>query len=141
MATVERTDTPQEYYPHVGNLESQAAIAAISKQMLAHTQAGLWAVATTDDERALLGQFEALLSDYADTSRAQWAALKEACLLLLGSPIASVIDHLVSALRTPAIAESAIRSAGWQLITANQTKATARAQEVMRRILKDAIQA
>ena len=137
--TKERTDTPQEYYPHVGNLESQDAIATIARQMLTHSQAGLWAVALGDEERSLLGKFEALLSGYQQATRAEWAGLKESCLLLLGSEVASVIDHLVSAMRTPAIAESAIRSAGWQLIKANQTKAEARAQDFMRSILRETI--
>lgn len=137
--TKERTLTPQESFPHVGNLESQDAIAGIARQMLTHSQAGLWAVALDDEERSLLGQFEALLSNYQGTTRAQWAEIKEACLLLLGSEVGGVIDHLVSAMRTPAIAESAIRSAGWQLIKANQTKAEARAQEFMRSILRETI--
>lgn len=141
MQLTEKTDTPQEHFPHVGSLESQDAIAVIAKQMLGHTQSGLWAVAITDDERALLGLFEAKLSDYRATSRGDWATLKESCLLLLGSPIASVVDHLISAMRTPAIAESAIRSAGWQLIQANQDKAKARSQELMRDILKATISA
>ena len=135
----ERTDTPQEYFPHVGKLESQEAIAAISRQMLAHSEAGLWAIALDDEERSLLDRFESLLSNYQETTRVQWAELKEACLLLLGSPIASVIDHLVSAMRTPAIAESAIRSAGWQLVKANQAKAEARAREFMRSVLRETI--
>lgn len=139
MHLKERTDTPQEHFAYVGHLESQAAIAAISYQMLGHTQAGLWAVALDDEERSLLGKFEALLSNYKETTRAQWAELKESCLLLLGSPIASVIDHLVSAMRTPAIAESAIRSAGWQLIQANEAKAKERAQDFMRSVLREAI--
>lgn len=63
--------------------------------------------------------FETLLSDYAGATREQWAGLKESCLLLLSSHIASAIDHLISGLRTPAIAESAIRSAGFALIAAN----------------------
>lgn len=64
MQLHERTDTPQEHFPHVGSLESQEAIAAISQHMLSHTQAGLWAVAISDEERALLGQFETQLSQY-----------------------------------------------------------------------------
>ena len=135
MQTTDRTHTPQEFLAHVGQLEDQAAIVAIAKEMLSHSQWGLWAVAIDDDERSLLGQFEALLSDYQKTTRAQWATLKEACLLLLGSHVASTIDHLVSAMRTPAIAESAIRSAGFALIAANEAKAKKSSQAFMRSIL------
>lgn len=136
---MERTNTPQEAFAHVGNLESQEAIALISKQMLSHSQTGLWAVALNDDERELLGKFEAKLADYENVSRSEWAELKESCLLLLGSPVASVIDHLISALRTPAIAESAIRSAGWQLMQAAQEKAKLQSQQFMRDVLRAVI--
>ena len=44
-------------------------------------------------------------------------------------------DHLVSGLRTPAIAESAIRSAGIALIEANGAKAKQSSQEFMRSLL------
>lgn len=136
----DRTQTPQEAFAHVGNLESKEAIAGISREMMQHTQSGLWAVAMTGEERALLGRFEKRLANYEQTTRAEWAALKEDCLLLIGSPVASVVDHLVSAMRTPAIAESAIRSAGWQLIQANEAKAKANATGFMREILRSVIQ-
>ncbi|MEM8642678.1 MAG: hypothetical protein AAGG51_28250 [Cyanobacteria bacterium P01_G01_bin.54] len=135
----EKTHTPQEYFAYVGALESQGAIAVLSQQMLNHEPHGLWAVALDDAERALLGTFEAKLNQYQTVSRAEWAALKEDCLLLLGSPVASTVDHLVSAFRTPAIAESAIRSAGLQLIQANELKAKQGAQAFMRGVLQGAI--
>lgn len=141
MQTNDRTYTPQEFFAHVGRLEDQAAIALISKEMLGHSQWGLWAVALDDDDRSLLGQFEALLSNYQETTRAQWATLKESCLLLLGSHVASSIDHLISAMRTPAIAESAIRSAGFALISANEAKAKKSSQAFMRSILGRAVEA
>lgn len=134
-----RTHTPQEYFAHVGNLESQDAIASVAKQMLHHSASGLWAVAITDDERELLGHFERLLSAYQTTSRGQWAGLKESCLLLLGSQVASVVDHLTSAMRTPAIAESAIRSAGLALIAANEEKARTTSRRFMRVLLSHVI--
>ena len=62
-----------------------------------------------------------------------WRKTKDTnCLLLLGSHIASAIDHLISGLRTPAIAESAIRSAGLALIAANEAKAKQSSQGFMR---------
>lgn len=140
-ATTERTNTPQEYFAHVGNLENEDAIAAIAKQMLQHSVSGLWSVALSDEERELLGHFERLLNNYQSASREQWAGLKESCLLLLGSQVANVVDHLTSAMRTPAIAESAIRSAGFALIAANEARAKRQSQEFMRSVLSAAITA
>jgi hypothetical protein len=134
-----RTNTPQEYFAHVGKLESQEAIALIAKKMLAHKQYGLRQVCLDAEEAELLQSFEKLLSDCKGTSRAQWAGLKESCLLLLGSHIASCIDHLISGLRTPAIAESAIRSAGLALIAANEEKAKQSSQRFMRSLLAQVI--
>ncbi len=137
--SIARTDTPQEYFAHVGNLESQAAIALIAQQMLSHEQCGLKQACLDVEEEDLLQAFETLLSNYEDTTREQWAGLKESCLLLLGSHIASCVDHLISGLRTPAIAESAIRSAGIALITANESKAKQSSQSFMRQVLAQTI--
>ena len=137
--SISRTNTPQEYFAHVGNLESQEAIAHIAQQMIAHEQSGLRQACTDAAEEDLLQAFETLLNNCASTSREQWAGLKESCLLLLGSPIASCIDHLISGLRTPAIAESAIRSAGIALIEANELKAKQTSQRFIREILSKAI--
>ena len=139
MQAIDRTQTPQEHFPHVGSLENQDAIAHIAKQMLQHTQHGLWTACIETAERDLLTRFEELLSDYQKTSREQWAGLKESCLKLLGSQVATTIDHLVSAMRTPAIAESAIRSAGFALIAANETKAKTASQAFVRDMLCSAI--
>lgn len=137
--SIVRTNTPQEYFAHVGSLESQEAIAHIAQQILNHDQCGLRQACVDVGEEELLQAFESLLTNCASTSREQWAGLKESCLLLLGSPIASCIDHLISGLRTPAIAESAIRSAGIALIDANQRKAKQTSQHFMRRILTHAV--
>ena len=137
--SIVRTDTPQEYFAHVGNLESQAAITLIAQQMLNHEQCGLKQACLDGEEEKLLQAFEMLLSDYESTSREQWAGLKESCLLLLGSHIASCVDHLISGLRTPAIAESALRSAGMALISANEVKAKQSSQGFMRQVLTQAI--
>ena len=136
---ISRTNTPQEYFAHVGSLESQCVIVLIAQQMINHEQYGLHQACLDIKEEALLEAFETLLTDYAGTSREQWAGLKESCLLLLGSHIASSIDHLISGLRTPAIAESAIRSAGIALISANEAKAKQSSQSFMRSLLAQAI--
>ena len=137
--SIARTNTPQEYFAHVGSLESQKAIALIAQQMLSHDQYGLKRACLDAEEKELLRAFEMLLSDYEATSREQWAGLKESCLMLLGSHIASCVDHLISGLRTPAIAESAIRSAGIALITANEEKAKQSSQRFMRELLAQSI--
>ena len=136
---IARTNTPQEYFAHVGSLENQTAITLIAQQMLSHEQYGLKQVCIEPKEKELLQAFEILLSDYEGTTREQWAGLKESCLMLLGSHIASCVDHLISGLRTPAIAESAIRSAGFALIAANQEKAMQSSQTFMRKILAQSI--
>ena len=138
--SIARTNTPQEYFAHVGSLESQEAIALIAQKMISHAQVGLKHSCLCTEEEKLLEAFEVLLVDYAGTTREQWDGLKESCLLLLGSQIASSIDHLISGLRTPAIAESAIRSAGIALIAANEAKAKQSSQEFMRSLLARAIQ-
>ncbi|MEM9092734.1 MAG: hypothetical protein AAGC93_28905 [Cyanobacteria bacterium P01_F01_bin.53] len=137
--SIARTNTPQEDFAHVGNLESQEAIALIAQQMISHEQCGLHQACLDVEEEALLEAFETLLTDYARTTREQWAGLKESCLLQLGSHIASAIDHLISGLRTPAIAESAIRSAGFALIAANEAKAKQSSQGVMRSLLAQSV--
>ena len=88
----------------MGSLESREAIAHIAQRMIAHEQSGLRQACIEAAEEELLRAFETLLNNCASTSREQWAGLKESCLLLIGSPIASCIDHLISGLRTPAIA-------------------------------------
>lgn len=137
--SIARTDTPQEYFAHVGNLESQKAIANIARQMIKHEQYGLKHVYIEPAEEELIQAFDELVFSYSETTREQWAGLKESCLMLLGSPIASCIDHLISGLRTPAIAESAIRSAGIALIAANEAKAKQSSQNFMRSLLTRAV--
>lgn len=139
MAQAERTLTPQEAFNRVGHLENQDAIAAISATILDDKKSGLWTVALNDAERELIGKFDASLKNYTEVSRAAWAQIKEDCLLLIGSHVAAVIDHLVSAMRTPAIAESAIRSAGFALIKANEAKAKATCTAFMRQTLSKAV--
>jgi hypothetical protein len=137
--SIAHTNTPQEYFAHVGNLENQGAIALIARHMLNHEQCGLRQACLDVEEEKLLQTFEKLLSNYEGTSREQWAGLKESCLMLLGSHIASCVDHLISGLRTPAIAESAIRSAGLALIAANEAKAKQSSQSFMRELLTQSI--
>lgn len=137
--SIARTNTPQEYFAHVGSLESQEAIAHVARQMLIHEKNGLLQACLGVDEKELLQAFGKLLEDYERTTREQWAGLKESCLLLLGSPVASCVDHLISGLRTPAIAESAIRSAGMALIAANEAKAEQSSQSFMRGLLAEVI--
>ena len=133
------TNTPQEYFAHVSSLESPRVIALTAQQMLGHGQCELNQACLGAEEKELLQTFEMLLSDYEGTSREQWAGLKESCLLLRGLHIASYVDHLISGLRTPVIAESAIRSAGVALIAANEEKAKQSSQRFMRELLAQSI--
>ena len=137
LANEPRTQTAQEQYAHVGNLENPDAIASIAIELL-NADDGFYSACLTRDEHQLCNQLQKLLSQYPDTTRADWAALKEACLRQLGSHVASAIDHIASAMRTPAIAESALRSAGWALIEANKTAAADRAQTLFRRLIHEA---
>ena len=137
--SIARTHTPQEYFAHVGNLESQKAIAHVAQSMLNHKQCGLKYACVDAEEEKLLQAFETLLSEFEGITREQWAGLKESCLMLLGSHIATCIDHLISGLRTPAIAESALRSAGFALISANEARAKQSSQSFMRQILTQSI--
>ena len=57
---------------------------------------------------------------YSTLQKEEWGRLKELCLLVHSSPVSNAIDYLASAHRTPAIAESAIRSAGSALYAANE---------------------
>jgi hypothetical protein len=78
-------------------------IALIAQQMLTHEQCGLNQVCLDAAEEKLLQAFETLLFDYDGTTREQWVGLKESCLILLGSHIASCVYYLISELRTPAM--------------------------------------
>ncbi|MEO1396455.1 MAG: hypothetical protein AAFV90_26500 [Cyanobacteria bacterium J06634_5] len=117
--SIARTNTPQQYFEHVGNLESQTAIARIAQQMVNHEECGLKYTYVNVGEENLLQAFDVLLANHSSTSREEWVGLKESCLLLLGPPTASCIDYLISGLRTSAIAELAIWSAGMALIFTN----------------------
>lgn len=136
--TTLRTNTPQEYFKHVGLLESQEAVASVARKMLQDECNGLVQACISQDERELLEAFSMLLSNH-NTSREQWAGMKESCLMLLGSPIASCVDHLISGLRTPAIAESALRSAGMALIEANEKKTRQNSECFMRQTFREAM--
>ena len=136
----EQTLTPQNAFPLVGSLEDKSRICEISRRMLAPVGSGLKNCAIGDDEDALLVAFEERLSDCQEIDREGWALMKEHCLTLLGSPVASCVDHLCSALRTPAIAESALRSAGHALIEANRRKAEHDAQSYIRSLFIEAIE-
>ena len=128
----EQTLTPQNAFPLVGKFEDKKRICAIAHQMVGDEVSGLVVCALGDEEVALLAEFTMLLNSCQETTCEQWAGIKEQCLALIGSPVATTVDHLCSALRTPAIAESALWSAGHTLIEANQRKARATARRFMR---------
>lgn len=117
----EQTLTPQNAFPLVGSLEDTAAIKAVALALLQHAEVGLLTLAQQEDEQRLCRLAINLFTAYPkDTTREEIGRLKEIALLSWGSPIAACIDYLCSAARTPAIAESAIRSAGTALFHASE---------------------
>ena len=56
--SIARTNTPQEYFAHVGNLESQDALALIAQKMLNHEQCGLKQACLDREEEKLLQAFD-----------------------------------------------------------------------------------
>lgn len=69
--SIARTNTPQEYFAHVGSLKSQEAIALIAQQMISHKQCGLHQACLDVEEEALLEAFETPLADSAGATREQ----------------------------------------------------------------------
>lgn len=129
------TLTPQNAFPLTGSLEATDTIAAISLKILDHSKYGLAKVSQGVDDDWLCRHFSDRLNRQPETTRSEWARMKEFCLLFHGSPIAQCIDYLSSAMRTPAIAESAIRSAGDALYRANEEAGTAEESRVFFRSL------
>lgn len=125
--------------PLVVSLEDRDAICAIAKMMLNHPERGLKANALNKQEISLMTAFGTLLNNCPETSREQWARMQEACLLHLGNPVATTIEQLCSALRTPTLAESALRAAGQALIEVNKRRAEWGAKEFMRELFAQAI--
>ena len=140
------TLTPQNTdltFPLVGSLENHDTISQIGLAMLNHAECGLFAIAKDDNwialdnnsdgprlnESLLCRHLKKRLEGHPETSREEWARLKEFALLLHGGPLASCIDYLASAMRTPAISESAIRSAGMAFYDANSQKSEVHEQK------------
>ena len=115
----QQTLTPQNAFPLVGSLEDADAIAQIGKLLLGE-QCGLMDASVNKEEKWLCKHYRQRLDSYPDVDREQWGRLKELCLLVHSSPVSNAIDYLASAHRTPAIAESAIRSAGTAMYAASE---------------------
>ena len=107
------TLTPQNAFPLVGSLEDEKAIKAVALRLITDDAAGLLRCCISDDEQLVCRHLLRVLDKYPDDAkRKEIGRVKEIALLHWGSPIMSAVDYLASAMRTPAIAESAIRSAG-----------------------------
>ncbi|PSN12324.1 hypothetical protein C7271_23655 [filamentous cyanobacterium CCP5] len=135
----EQTRTPQNIsalFPLSGHLEDVEVIAEIAKVMIDDPNLGLAVSPIDEDEQVLLDRFRLLLDKPQETTREQWAALKEESLLLAGSAISDCVSFLCSGLRTPAVAEATLRSAANALIKANQHKAKRQTQQFFRRLIK-----
>lgn len=63
------------------------------------------------DELKLINKLETYLQETEDITREQWTQLKDDCLILVGSEIASTLSKICSAWRTPDIALSCFRDA------------------------------
>lgn len=103
--------------------------------MIDDPRLGLAAMPVEAEEKALLDRFRQLLENPAQTAREEWAALKEASLMLAGSEISDCVSFLCSGLRTPAVAESTLRSAANALIKANESKAKRQTQQFFRGLI------
>ena len=144
--TATATLTPQNAFPLCGSLEDEAAIAQIGNLLL-NEENGLRTWCISDSEHWLCRHYQQRLTAYPNTTRAEWARLKELCLLHHGSPIAAAIDTMASAHRTNAIAEAAIRATGDKLYQAaerfsesnKEEKPVEKAQILFRRVLAGAI--
>lgn len=109
----DQTLTPQNAFPLVGSLEDEKAIRAVALRLITDEAAGLLRCSISEEERLVCRHLLRVLDKYPNnTRREEIGRVKEIALLYWGSPIMSAIDYLGSAMRTPAIAESAIRSAG-----------------------------
>ena len=141
------TLTPQNAFPLCGSLENEDAITQIGTLLL-NEKYGLRSWCISDSERWLCRHYQQRLTRYPDTTRAEWARLKELCLLHHGSPIAAAIDTMASAHRTNAIAEAAIRATGDKLYLAaarfsaddDVKKPVDKAQGLFRQVLAGAIE-
>ena len=138
-----QTLTPQNAFPLSGSLENPDTIAEIGKLLLNEPD-GFKTWAVDDNERWLCRQYAQRLEHYPDTTRDEWARLKELCLLQHGSPIAAAIDTISSGHRTPAIAEAAIRATGdrfYEAAARHGEDAKEKAQQLFRRIMAGVIPA
>ena len=133
-----QTATAQNQYPLAGRLENESVIAAIALKMLEDKRYGLKKLCIDDEEMSLCDRITTLLNTYSEVDREDWAEIKIECLKQHGSPIASCIDHLASAARTPAISESALRSAGYAHYEASERKARREAQTWFRELIVNA---
>ena len=138
-----QTLTPQNAFPLTGSLENPATIAEIGKLLL-NEHDGLRTWGRQRAEPWLCRHYAKCLENYPETTRDQWARLKELCLLQHGSFIAAAIDTISSGHRTPAIAEAAIRATGDRFYDAagvHGNDAKERAQALFRRIMASVIPA
>mgnify|MGYP001067831791 CR=1 FL=1 len=129
------TATAQNQYALAGRLENESVIASIALKMVGDSDHGLKHLCLEEAETTLCDRITALLNTYSETDREDWAELKIECLKQHGSPIASCIDHLASAARTPAISESALRSAGYAHYEASERKARHTSQAWFRNLI------
>jgi len=125
-----QTLTPQNAFPLVGSLEDEQAIKAVALRLVTDEAAGLLKCCLSEDQRLVCRHLLRVLAKYPEEAkRKEIGRVKEIALLHWGSPVMSAVDYLGSAMRTPAIAESAIRSAGNALFEAAERTSPPLAKE------------
>ena len=130
---IEQTLTPQNAFPLVGSLEDESVIQNIALAILTDKKAGLMLACVDGNEGRLCRHLHRVLLAYPDNvNRADIARIKEMALLYWGGPVAVCVDCIASAMRTPAVAESAIRSAGTALFQAADRPAVGKGKEARR---------
>ncbi|MEM9005720.1 MAG: hypothetical protein AAGE59_19625 [Cyanobacteria bacterium P01_F01_bin.86] len=137
-----QTRTPQNVaalFPLSGNLENIETVAAIALAIINDQSLGLLVCCQDDSERELTHDIRDLVSQASNIDRDTWARAKEQALLLGGSPVADCLSFLVSGLRTPAVAESTLRSALGALKHANERRIDNETESFFRGLIKHAI--
>lgn len=137
-----QTRTPQNVavlFPLSGNLENIETVAAITLAIIGDQDLGLLVCCQDGAERELTSYIGDLVSRASDIDRDTWARAKERALLLGGSPVADCLSFLVSGLRTPAVAESTLRSALGALKKANERRIDYQTESFFRGLIKNAI--
>lgn len=125
---------PQDLYPTHGQFEDanilrEVAIAILTEQVL------LCPMKPEEDE---LVRTAIELLDNPATEEWQWSAMKVCALYQIGSDVADIVCHLISAARTPRIGVAGLRVAGKDVIRLRESRCNGGldAQNYLRNLFK-----